>query len=140
MINEILVPVCLKGVKRVGRGIASGKGKTCGRGVKGQKSRTGVALSFFEGGQQSLLRALPKRGFNAKSNTVSLNINSLLRLIKNIAKQSDEFVIDKNFLLMNGYIKSVNVKVKIYGIPGVDQKFIIKGIFTTEYLKKFSDI
>ena len=49
---------------RVGRGIGSGKGKTAGRGVKGQKSRTGVALKGFEGGQMPLYRRLPKRGFN----------------------------------------------------------------------------
>ena len=49
---------------RVGRGIGSGKGKTCGRGVKGQKSRSGVAIKSFEGGQMPLYRRLPKRGFN----------------------------------------------------------------------------
>lgn len=48
---------------RVGRGMASGKGKTCGRGVKGQKSRTGVAIKGFEGGQMPIHRRLPKRGF-----------------------------------------------------------------------------
>ena len=50
--------------KRVGRGIGSGKGKTSGRGVKGQKSRSGVSLAGFEGGQMPLYRRLPKRGFN----------------------------------------------------------------------------
>ena len=49
---------------RVGRGIGSGKGKTSGRGVKGQKSRSGVAIKSFEGGQMPLFRRLPKRGFN----------------------------------------------------------------------------
>ncbi|WP_457936594.1 50S ribosomal protein L15 [Mesorhizobium sp. 10J20-29] len=62
--------------KRVGRGIGSGTGKTGGRGVKGQKSRSGVAVNGFEGGQMPLYRRLPKRGFNnifAKSyNTVSI--------------------------------------------------------------------
>ncbi len=53
-----------KGKKRVGRGIGSGKGKTCGRGVKGQKSRSGVAIKGFEGGQMPIHRRLPKRGFN----------------------------------------------------------------------------
>src|SRR5688572_17406194 len=48
----------------VGRGIGSGKGKTCGRGVKGQKARSGVAIKGFEGGQQPLIRRMPKRGFN----------------------------------------------------------------------------
>jgi len=49
---------------RVGRGIGSGKGKTCGRGVKGQKSRSGVSINGFEGGQMPIYRRLPKRGFN----------------------------------------------------------------------------
>ena len=54
---------------RVGRGIGSGKGKTSGRGVKGQKSRSGVAIKSFEGGQMPLYRRLPKRGFNPVSYT-----------------------------------------------------------------------
>ena len=53
---------------RVGRGIGSGKGKTSGRGVKGQKSRSGVAIKSFEGGQMPLYRRLPKRGFNSIKN------------------------------------------------------------------------
>ena len=57
-------PGARRTAKRVGRGIGSGKGKTSGRGVKGQKSRSGVALSGFEGGQMPLYRRLPKRGFN----------------------------------------------------------------------------
>ena len=56
-----------KSKTRVGRGIGSGKGKTSGRGVKGQKSRSGVAIKSFEGGQMPLYRRLPKRGFNSIS-------------------------------------------------------------------------
>ena len=67
---------------RVGRGIGSGKGKTCGRGVKGQKSRSGVAIKSFEGGQMPLYRRLPKRGFNPIINWKYCNIkfrkNSIL--------------------------------------------------------------
>ena len=61
---------------RVGRGIGSGKGKTCGRGVKGQKSRSGVAIKSFEGGQMPLYRRLPKRGFNpiSKNQIAILNL------------------------------------------------------------------
>jgi large subunit ribosomal protein L15 len=58
-----------KSKMRVGRGIGSGKGKTSGRGVKGQKSRSGVAINSFEGGQMPLYRRLPKRGFNPISRT-----------------------------------------------------------------------
>ena len=63
---------------RVGRGIGSGKGKTCGRGVKGQKSRSGVAIKSFEGGQMPLYRRLPKRGFNS----ISKNQIAILNLEK----------------------------------------------------------
>jgi large subunit ribosomal protein L15 len=64
-LNEIADrPGATHNTKRVGRGIGSGKGKTAGRGVKGQKARTGVAIKGFEGGQMPLHRRLPKRGFN----------------------------------------------------------------------------
>ena len=64
---------------RVGRGIGSGKGKTCGSGVKGQKSRSGVAIKSFEGGQMPLYRRLPKRGFNSvfKQNIAILNLEKI---------------------------------------------------------------
>ena len=65
-----------KSKTRVGRGIGSGKGKTSGRGVKGQKSRSGVAIKSFEGGQMPLYRRLPKRGFN------SINKNKIAKYIK----------------------------------------------------------
>ena len=64
---------------RVGRGIGSGKGKTSGRGVKGQKSRSGVAIKSFEGGQMPLYRRLPKRGFNpiSRNDITILNLKEL---------------------------------------------------------------
>ena len=64
---------------RVGRGIGSGKGKTCGRGVKGQKSRSGVAIKSFEGGQMPLYRRLPKRGFSpfGKTNIAIMNLDKI---------------------------------------------------------------
>ena len=68
---------------RVGRGIGSGKGKTSGRGVKGQKSRSGVAIKSFEGGQMPLYRRLPKRGFNPikKGKIAKINLELLEKLI-----------------------------------------------------------
>ena len=68
---------------RVGRGIGSGKGKTSGRGVKGQKSRSGVAIKSFEGGQMPLYRRLPKRGFNPlnKDKIAILNLEKIQNLI-----------------------------------------------------------
>ena len=74
----------VKGKKiRVGRGIGSGKGKTSGRGVKGQKSRSGVAIKSFEGGQMPLYRRLPKRGFNPikKGKIAKINLEILSKLI-----------------------------------------------------------
>src|SRR3954447_20034541 len=70
--------------KRIGRGIGSGKGKTSGRGVKGQKARTGVRLNGFEGGQLPIYRRLPKRGFVNRARKVyaPLNIGSLDQAIE----------------------------------------------------------
>ena len=78
---------------RVGRGIGSGKGKTSGRGVKGQKSRSGVAIKSFEGGQMPLYRRLPKRGFNpikSKNKLAIINLSKIQSLIdmKKITKDS----------------------------------------------------
>ena len=70
--------------KRLGRGIGSGKGKTSGRGVKGQKSRRGVAIKSFEGGQMPLYRRLPKRGFNpirVKKRCAIINLSNIQLLI-----------------------------------------------------------
>ena len=69
---------------RVGRGIGSGKGKTCGRGVKGQKSRTGVSIHGFEGGQMPIHRRLPKRGFNSlnKENVAIVNFSRLQKAVE----------------------------------------------------------
>ena len=70
---------------RVGRGIGSGKGKTSGRGVKGQRSRSGVAIKSFEGGQMPLYRRLPKRGFNSvnKDHIAIINLEDIEAFLKN---------------------------------------------------------
>ena len=72
---------------RVGRGIGSGKGKTSGRGVKGQKSRSGVAIKSFEGGQMPLYRRLPKRGFNSFNKTKIGKLNLEVHYLSNSAKE-----------------------------------------------------
>lgn len=77
-------PGARKGRMRIGRGIGSGKGKTGGRGVKGQTSRTGVSLNGFEGGQMPLYRRLPKRGFNNavfKKRFAEVNLGRLQKAI-----------------------------------------------------------
>ena len=78
--------------KRVGRGIGSGKGKTSTRGHKGQKSRSGVAIKSFEGGQMPLYRRLPKRGFNPinKQEIAKINIEKIQKLIEKNIINSDE--------------------------------------------------
>ena len=91
---------------RVGRGIGSGKGKTSGRGVKGQKSRSGVAIKSFEGGQMPLYRRLPKRGFNSitKKNIAILNLEKIQSFIdkKNI---NDSDLVNSNLLKKLNLIK-----------------------------------
>ena len=75
--------------KRLGRGIGSSKGKTSGRGHKGQKSRSGVAIKSFEGGQMPLYRRLPKRGFRTIANKDNIAIVSLSRIQEIINKKKD---------------------------------------------------
>ena len=112
--------------KRVGRGIGSGKGKTSGRGVKGQKSRSGVAIKSFEGGQMPLYRRLPKRGFNpvSKNKIAKINLDQLQNFINNkkidstnqinLKTLQDSNIINKSFLkfkiLANG---NLNTKINI---------------------------
>jgi len=78
-LNNLITKNKKKYKKRLGRGIGSTKGKTCGRGHKGQKSRSGVAIKSFEGGQMPLYRRLPKRGFNYFNRTeiATLNISKI---------------------------------------------------------------
>ena len=99
---------------RPGRGIGSGKGKTCGRGHKGQKARSGVAINSFEGGQMPLYRRLPKRGFKSikKSNIGLLNIYQLQQYIsKN--KLNSKNLINLNLLKKNKIMKNKIDKIKL---------------------------
>ena len=108
---------------RVGRGIGSGKGKTSGRGVKGQKSRSGVAIKSFEGGQMPLYRRLPKRGFNSinKNKIWKLNLGHLQLLIESKKiKSSDK--IDIKFLQSSKIIKKKYEKIKILGQGEIKDK------------------
>ena len=83
-INELKSPLSSsKQNKRRGRGSGSGLGKTAGRGVKGQKSRSGVSINGFEGGQMPLYRRLPKRGFNNPFKTKIQKINFRKKYLKN---------------------------------------------------------
>lgn len=103
--------------KRVGRGIGSGKGKTCGRGVKGQKSRSGVAIKGFEGGQMPMIKRLPKRGFNCPSSKKYsiVNIADIEFLIAENRLNSTE-VVTKERLVEVGLIKNTNLLVKLLSV------------------------
>jgi len=101
---------------RVGRGIGSGKGKTSGRGVKGQKSRSGVAIKSFEGGQMPLYRRLPKRGFNPISTTeiAIMNLEKIQFFIdKKTIKNGD--VLNADLLKKLNLINKKSKKLKILG-------------------------
>ena len=131
--------------KRLGRGIGSGKGKTSGRGVKGQKSRSGVAIKSFEGGQMPLYRRLPKRGFNSinKTKIAKINLDQIQNFVDrkriNISNQINleslkkEKIINRSFMkfkiLGNGNLTSkidleadyfsISAKEKIEKLGGV---------------------
>ena len=112
---------------RVGRGIGSGKGKTCGRGVKGQKSRSGVAIKAFEGGQMPLYRRLPKRGFNSfgKINIAILNLEKIQSYIdEKTIKASD--TIDIELLKKLKLINKNSQKLKILGTGELKEKINIE--------------
>ena len=99
--------------KRVGRGIGSGKGKTCGKGHKGQCARSGVALKAFEGGQMPLMRRLPKRGFVSKRDDISIvNFVDVQRLVnRGLVSANDSLDIEK--LKQHGLVRSSSRSVKL---------------------------
>jgi len=99
---------------RVGRGIGSGKGKTSGRGVKGQKSRSGVAINGFEGGQMPIHRRLPKRGFNniSRKEYEVVNFSTLSTLVKE-KKLDPKKDITNEVLLSLGLIKNNKDGIKL---------------------------
>ena len=112
---------------RVGRGIGSGKGKTSGRGVKGQKSRSGVAIKSFEGGQMPLYRRLPKRGFNPidKIKIAKINLEKIQTFIdKKTINSSDK--IDFKLLKKLKIINKNSQKLKILGTGEIKVKINIE--------------
>ena len=127
---------------RVGRGIGSGKGKTSGRGVKGQKSRSGVAIKSFEGGQMPLYRRLPKRGFNpiSRNEIAILNLEKIQSFIdkKNI-KTSD--MLNSELLKKLKLISKNSKKLKILGTGEIKEKITIQAdLASKSALKKLEKI
>ena len=118
---------------RVGRGIGSGKGKTSGRGVKGQKSRSGVAIKSFEGGQMPLFRRLPKRGFKPikKEKIAIINLNKIQSMIDSkIILQ--ENIINLEILKKTKVFRKVYKKIKLLGSGEIKSKVNI----SVDYISK----
>ena len=113
--------------KRIGRGIGSGTGKTSGKGHKGQKARSGVAIKGFEGGQMPIHRRLPKRGFNNINRVpnVELNIEKIEKLIDTKVIDPKK-VINHKSLMEIGLVKSENSKLKLLGKGELKNKINIE--------------
>ena len=122
---------------RVGRGIGSGKGKTSGRGFKGQKSRSGVAIKSFEGGQMPLYRRLPKRGFNLirKDNIGKINLGKIQYFIKKNSINNKEKV-NLELLKKLNIINKNSAKLKILGSGKIENKIIIEANFFSKSAKE----
>ena len=122
---------------RVGRGIGSGKGKTSGRGVKGQKSRSGVAIKSFEGGQMPLYRRLPKRGFNSvnKVKIAKINLEKIQSFIENKTINVNE-KINTNLLKKLKIINKNSQKLKILGTGEIKEKINIEADLISKSAKE----
>ena len=131
-------PGSRKSRTRVGRGIGSGKGKTAGRGHKGQKSRSGVAIKSFEGGQMPLYRRLPKRGFKSFIKEKNVAIINLSRIQDSIDKEKITLK-DKVNLLNLKKSKILNnkyMKIKLLGSGDIKDKLDIEVNFISKSAKE----
>tara|TARA_B100000378_G_scaffold3663_1_gene3415 strand:+ start:289 stop:747 length:459 start_codon:yes stop_codon:yes gene_type:complete len=122
---------------RVGRGIGSGKGKTSGRGMKGQKSRSGVAIKSFEGGQMPLFRRLPKRGFNPikKEKIAIINLGKIQSLL-DAKRINSETKIDLDLLKKANIISKSYQKIKILGSGEIKDKIDVNVDFFSKSAQK----
>ena len=118
---------------RVGRGIGSGKGKTSSRGHKGQKSRSGVAIKSFEGGQMPLYRRLPKRGFKSlnKNNIAILNLAKIQSILEK-PKNSIKNTIDLKTLIEKKLVNKKFSKLKILGTGEIKKNIEIIAHFASK--------
>lgn len=133
-LNELKpAPGSMKQRKRVGRGVGSGKGKTGGRGVKGQKSRSGVALNGFEGGQMPIYMRLPKRGFTSRNrkNYAEVNIGRVAKAID--AGKLDAGNITEEALVEAGLVRRIRDGVRLLakGDAPKNAKFTVTGASKT---------
>ena len=122
--------------KRLGRGIGSGKGKTSGRGVKGQKSRSGVAIKSFEGGQMPLYRRLPKRGFNPinKNKIAKINLDQIQSFLDK-KRINPENQINLEILKKSKIINKSYLKYKILSNGNLTTKINIEADFSSNSAK-----
>jgi len=122
---------------RLGRGIGSGKGKTSGRGHKGQKARSGIAIKSFEGGQMPLYRRLPKRGFNSikKNNIAIINLQQLQEFISK-GKLDTKIYINLDELKKNKILKNKINKIKILGNGDIKDKINLEVDFISKSAKE----
>ena len=122
---------------RIGRGIGSGKGKTSGRGHKGQKSRRGVSIKSFEGGQMPLYRRLPKRGFISlkKKKIALINLDKLQKLYDS-KKITDNTIINISELKKNNLLKKNDTKIKVLGNGDLKNKLKLEVDFISKAAKK----
>ncbi len=118
--------------KRLGRGIGSGKGKTSGRGIKGQKSRSGVAIKSFEGGQMPLYRRLPKRGFSSlnRDKIAKINLDQLQRFVDS-KRINIENIINLESLKKDKIFSKSYFKFKILGNGNLTSKLEIEADFSS---------
>ena len=112
--------------KRLGRGIGSGKGKTCARGGKGQTARSGVAIAGFEGGQMPLYRRVPKRGFNSlnQQEYAVVNFDTLNELIAAKKIPANDITLDD--LKKCGIVRGIASKLKLLGAGKLDKPINIE--------------
>ena len=122
---------------RLGRGIGSGKGKTSGRGHKGQKARSGIAIKSFEGGQMPLYRRLPKRGFSSikKNNIAIINLQQLQEFISK-GKLNTKILINLNELKKNKILKNKINKIKLLGNGDIKDKINLEVDFISKSAKE----
>ena len=137
-LNTLNIKIKTKKKKRLGRGIGSTKGKTSGRGHKGQKSRSGVAIKSFEGGQMPLYRRLPKRGFRTlknKKNIAKINLSKIQKIL------------DKKINFSNGMVNLLSLqkinllnrkykKLKLLGSGDIKEKLDAEVNFISASAKK----
>ena len=118
---------------RVGRGIGSGKGKTSARGHKGQKSRSGVAIKSFEGGQMPLYRRLPKRGFKSfkKEKLAILNLSNIQKIFEKVGNNLKS-VLDLKTLKDRNIVDKKTVQLKILGTGDLKKSIEITANFASK--------